>query len=72
MKKKVSVQKPTIEEIEAELKRERKKCRRRSVLKSTICTLIVVAVIAVLVGTLYFSTLDISGGLYFFLYNPSM
>lgn len=72
MKKKVSVQKPTIEEIEAELKRERKKRRRRSVLKSTICTLIVVAFIAVLVWALYFSTLDISGGLYFFLYNPSM
>lgn len=52
---------PSSEQIAAELERERYKHRYRSVLKSTIYTLITVAAIAVLVATLWLPVLQIYG-----------
>lgn len=52
---------PTSDQIAAELKRERYKHRYRSVLKSTVYTLITVAAIAVLVATLWLPVLQIYG-----------
>lgn len=72
MKKKVSAEKPTIEELEAELERERKKYRRRSVLKGILCTLIVLAAILILAAAFYLPTLVVRDELYFFLYNLTM
>ena len=72
MKKKVSAEKPTIEELEAELERERKKYRRRSVLKGILCTLIVLAAILILAAAFYLPTLVARDELYFFLYNLTM
>lgn len=72
MKKKVSAEKPTIEELEAELERERKKYRRRSVLKGILCTLIVLAAILILAAAFYLPTLVAHDELYFFLYNLTM
>ena len=72
MKKKVSAEKPTIEELEAELERERKKYRRRSVLKGILCTLIVLAAILILAAAFYLPTLVARDELSFFLYNLTM
>ena len=72
MKKKVSAEKPTIEELEAELERERKKYRRRSVLKGILCTLIVLAAILILAAAFYLPTLVARDELYFYLYNLTM
>ena len=52
MKKKIIESPPTIEQLEGELKRVKYKHRYRSVLRSTIFTLITVAAVAVLVATL--------------------
>lgn len=52
---------PDIPQLEAELKRERYKRRYRTVLRSTIYTLITVAAIAVLVATLWMPVLQIYG-----------
>lgn len=52
---------PTAEQLEAELNRVRHKKRYRSVLKSTVYTLITVAAIAVLVATLWLPVLQIYG-----------
>ena len=54
-------EKPLVEQLEAELKRERYKSRYRTVLKSTIYTLITVAAVAVLVATLWLPVLQIYG-----------
>ena len=48
-------------QLEAELKREKHKHRYRTVLKSTISTLIVVAAVAVLAATLWMPVLQIYG-----------
>lgn len=61
MKKKQLKQMPTLTQLEAELKRTRYKKRYRSVLKSTVYTLITVAAIAVLVATLWLPVLQIFG-----------
>lgn len=53
---------PNLEQLEAELKRENYKDRYRSVLRSTIFTLITVAAAAVLVATLLTPVLQITGG----------
>lgn len=53
---------PSAELLESELKRLRYKRRYRSVLKSTIYTLITVAAVAVLVATLWLPVLQIYGG----------
>lgn len=53
---------PTIEQLETELKRVRYKRRYRSVLKSTVYSLITVASVAVLVATLWLPVLQIYGG----------
>lgn len=52
---------PTIQQLEAELARERYKRRYKRVLRSTIYTLITVAAVAVLVATLWLPVLQIYG-----------
>ena len=60
--KKINAQmQPTTEQLENELKRVKYKRRYRSVLKSTIYTLITVAAIAILVATLWLPVLQIYG-----------
>lgn len=61
MKKKMLNERPSIEQIEAELNRVKYKQRYRVVLKSTIYTLITVAAVAVLVATLWLPVLQIYG-----------
>lgn len=61
MKHKRELQIPEIEQLEAELKRERYRHRYAGVLRSTIYTLVVVAAIAVLVATLWTPVLQIYG-----------
>ena len=61
MKKKVKKQIPEIDELRAELKRERYKYQYASVLRSTINTMIVVAAFAILVATLWLPVLQIYG-----------
>ena len=53
--------KPTLQQLESELKRVRYKRRYRSVLRSTIYTLVTVAAAAVLVATLWLPVLQIFG-----------
>ena len=61
MKKKIINERPSSEQLEAELNRVKYKQRYRVVLKSTIYTLITVAAIAVLVATLWLPVLQIYG-----------
>ena len=61
MKKKTNLSLPTVEQLETEVKRIRYRKRYRSVLKSTIYTLITVAAISVLVATLWLPVLQIFG-----------
>ncbi len=61
MKKKKSLEIPTSEQLEAEIKRERYKHRYHSVFRSTVYTLVVVAAVAVLVATLWLPVLQIYG-----------
>ncbi len=53
--------KPSAEQIEAELKRVKYKSRYRTVLRSTVYTLITVAAVAILVATLWLPVLQIYG-----------
>ena len=55
------LERPSVEELESELRRVRYKRRYNSVLKSTIYTLITVAAVAVLVATLWLPVLQIYG-----------
>lgn len=59
--KKLPKEKPTVEQLEQEIRRVRYRSRYRTVLKSTIYTLITVAAIAVLVATLWLPVLQIYG-----------
>ena len=52
---------PSLEQLPAELSRERYKRRYRRVLRSTVYTLVVVAAIAVLVATIWMPVLQIFG-----------
>lgn len=61
MKKKDLTQRPSVQQLEAELNRVRYRTRYRTVLKSTVYTLITVAAIAVLVATLWLPVLQIYG-----------
>ena len=61
MTKKHYTERPSVEELEAELKRVRYKSRYHTVLKSTVYTLITVAAVAVLVATLWLPVLQIYG-----------
>lgn len=61
MKKRKMAKKPTLQQLESELKRVRYKRRYRSVLRSTIYTLVTVAAAAVLVATLWLPVLQIFG-----------
>ena len=58
-KKKLSI--PTVQQIEAEILREKYNLKYKQVIKSTIYSLIVVAALAVLIATLAFPVLQISG-----------
>jgi signal peptidase I len=59
--KEKNVERPSVEVLEAELKRVRYKSRYQSVLRSTVYTLITVAAVAVLVATLWLPVLQIYG-----------
>lgn len=59
--KKKQTERPSVAELEAELKRVRYKNRYNTVLKSTVYTLITVAAVAVLVATLWLPVLQIYG-----------
>ena len=61
MKKKIDAERPSVELLEAELNRVKYKNRYRTVLKSTVYTLITVAAVAVLVATLWLPVLHIYG-----------
>ena len=61
MKEKIKKPIPPLEDLKAELKRERYKYRFANVLKSTIGTLVVVAALAILVATLWMPVLQIYG-----------
>ena len=61
MKKKNREERPSVEQLEAEIKRVKYKSRYRAVMRSTIYTLITVAAIAVLVATLWLPVLRIYG-----------
>jgi len=61
MKKHRPPEMPQIEQLETELKREKYKRRYRSVLRSTVYTLITVAAMAVLAATLWLPVLRIYG-----------
>ena len=61
MENKTMNKRPTVAQLEAELKRINYKQRYRLVLKSTIYTLITVAAVAVLVATLWLPVLQIYG-----------
>ena len=59
--KKTVLEKPTVEQLEQEIKRVKYQRRYRTVLKSTVYTLITVAAVAVLVATLWLPVLQIYG-----------
>lgn len=61
MKIEKPVEIPDVELLEAELKRVKYRSRYRTVLRSTICTLVVVAAVAVLVATIWMPVLQIYG-----------
>ena len=61
MKQKRKNQVPEINQLKAELKREKYKYRYMSVLRSTVFTLVVVAAFAILVATLWMPVLQIYG-----------
>lgn len=61
MKKRKFVEEPTAEQLEQEINRVKYRSRYRTVLKSTIYTLITVAAVAVLVATLWLPVLQIYG-----------
>lgn len=61
MKQKKKVEIPELQQLEEELDRVKYRSRYRSVLRSTICTLVVVAAAAVLVATIWLPVLQIYG-----------
>lgn len=61
MKKEKNLQTPDSKQLEAELKREKYKRQYKSVLRSTVYTLITVAAMAILVATLWLPVFQIYG-----------
>ena len=61
-KQRINPELPTIDQLKTELGREKYKRRYRSVFRSTIYTLIVVAAAAVLLATVWMPVLQIYGG----------
>lgn len=61
MEKKILNERPSVDQLEAELSRVKYRQRYRTVLKSTVYTLITVAAIAVLAATLWLPVLQIYG-----------
>lgn len=62
MRKNEPIQRPSAVQLEAELKRIDYRRRYRAALKSTVCTLLVVAAAAVLAATFWLPVLQIYGG----------
>ena len=60
-KQEIMRERPTSTQIEAELNRTKYRIRYRSVLRSTVYTLVIVAAVAVLVATLWLPVLQIYG-----------
>lgn len=60
--RKETVDYPSVEQLEAELKRVKYRSRYRAVLRSTLYMLIVVGAVAVLVATIWMPVLQIYGG----------
>lgn len=61
MKKDKKIEMPSPEQLEAELQRVRYRKQYKSVLRSTVYTLVVVAALAILVATLWLPVLQIYG-----------
>ena len=61
MRRKSSFSPPTVQQLEAELRRENYRRRYRKMLRSTVSTLVVVAAAAVLISTLFVPVLKIYG-----------
>lgn len=61
MKKQSRIERPSIEQLEAEVGRLKYRSRYRTVLRSTIYSLLVVAAVAVLVATIWLPVLQIYG-----------
>jgi len=61
MKKRSRIERPSIEQLEAEVGRLKYRSRYRTVLRSTIYSLLVVAAVAVLVATIWLPVLQIYG-----------
>ena len=61
MMKKRIIERPSVTDLEAEIRRERYRHRYNAVLRSTLYTLITVAAAAVLVATLWLPVLRIYG-----------
>lgn len=61
MKEKKDMEMPSTQQLEAELQRVKYKSRYRSVLRSTVYTLVIVAAVAVLLATLWLPVLQIYG-----------
>lgn len=61
MRKRETLEIPEVEQLEAELSRVTHRSRFRSILRSTVYTLIVVAAVAVLVATIWLPILQIYG-----------
>ncbi len=61
MAKKTDISAPTLEQLSSELKRVRYNRRYRKAFRSTVCTLIVAAAVAVLVATIFMPVLQIYG-----------
>ena len=59
--KKTQGERPSVQQLEAEIKRVKYNSRYRAVLRSTVYTLITVAAVAVLVATLWLPVLQIYG-----------
>ena len=60
-KNKRIVDRPTIEQLEAEINRTKYRCRYRTVLRSTIYALVTVAAVAILVATLWLPVMQTYG-----------
>ncbi len=61
MKKRINPSPPTVQQLEAELKREKRRRRFRDALRGTVSTLVVVAAAAVLISNLLLPVLKIYG-----------
>ena len=61
MQENLTLRRPPLSELREELQREKYKRRYKTVLRNTICTLLVVAAVAVLAATLFFPVMRVFG-----------